>query len=340
MAKITILGGGTWGVALSRVITDNGHDLIIWSKIESEIEELSTTHKYKNLPGFELPAQVKLTLDAEEAVKDRDVLIMAVASPYVRSTAHLLAPYIREGQLIVNVAKGIEADSLLTMTGIIKEEIPQSNVAVLSGPSHAEEVCKAIPTTIVVGANKKETAEYLQDIFMNPNFRTYISNDMLGIELGASLKNVIALAAGMVEGLGYGDNTLAALITRGIAEITRLGTAMGGHIHTFYGLSGIGDLIVTCASKHSRNRMAGYYMGQGLTAKQAMDKVQQIVEGVHSTKAAKTLSEKYGVEMPIVSQVYEIVFNDKSVKEAFSDLMNRNGRAEYYGIIWEEEGNS
>ena len=340
MAKITILGGGTWGVALSRVITDNGHDLIIWSKIESEIEELSTTHKYKNLPGFELPAQVKLTLDAEEAVKDRDVLIMAVASPYVRSTANLLAPYICEGQLIVNVAKGIEAESLLTMTGIIKEEIPQSTVAVLSGPSHAEEVCKAIPTTIVVGANKKETAEYLQSIFMNPNFRTYISNDMLGIELGASLKNVIALAAGMVEGLGYGDNTLAALITRGIAEITRLGTAMGGHIHTFYGLSGIGDLIVTCASKHSRNRMAGYYMGQGLTAKQAMDKVQQIVEGVHSTKAAKTLSEKYGVEMPIVSQVYEIVFNGKSVKEAFSDLMTRNGRAEYYGIIWEEEDNA
>jgi len=337
MAKITILGGGTWGVGLSRVITDNGHDLIIWSKIESEIQELSSTRQYKNLPGYVLPNAVKLTLDEQEAVKDRDVLIMAVASPYVRQTARLLAPYITKGQLIVNVAKGIEADSLLPMTGIIKEEIPDAEIAVLSGPSHAEEVCKGMPTTCVIGAKSKETAEYLQNIFMNPVFRTYISNDMLGIELGASLKNVIALAAGMVEGLGFGDNTLAALITRGIAEITRLGTAMGGHVHTFYGLSGIGDLIVTCASKHSRNRTAGVYMGQGMSAQEAMDKVKQIVEGVHSTKAAKTLAEKYNIEMPIVTQVYEIVFNGKSVRDAFSDLMNRDGKAEYYGILWEKE---
>ena len=247
-----------------------------------------------------------------------------------------MAPFVAEGQIIVDVAKGIEEATLLTLSKQIEEEIPQADVAVLSGPSHAEEVGRKLPTTCVIGAKTRKTAEYLQSMFISPVFRVYTSPDILGIELGGSLKNVIALAAGIADGLGYGDNTKAALITRGIAEITRLGVKMGGRIETFSGLTGIGDLIVTCASVHSRNRKAGYLMGQGMSMQEAMDEVKMVVEGVYSAKAAAKLAEKYGVSMPIVDEVNAVLFDGKSPAEAVNDLMMRESRSENRALEWEE----
>ena len=260
------------------------------------------------------------------------MIVMAVASSFVRSTSELLKDIVPDGQIIVDVAKGIEENTLMTLSEIIMEEIPQCEVAVLCGPSHAEEVSRGLPTTCVVSARKKETAEYLQGLFMSPVFRVYTTPDMLGVELGGALKNVIALAAGTADGLGYGDNTKAALITRGIAEMARLGVKMGAKLETFAGLSGIGDLIVTCASVHSRNRRAGYLMGQGYTMKQAMDEVQMVVEGVYSAKAAKALAEKYNVEMPIIMEVNKLLFENKPASEAVKDLMQREKQGE---ISWE-----
>ena len=260
------------------------------------------------------------------------MLVTAVPSVYVRETAAKMRSFCREGQIIVNVAKGIEESTLMTLSDILTEEIPQAEVAVLSGPSHAEEVSRGLPTTCVAGASKKETAEYIQNVFMSPEFRVYVSPDIQGIEIGGALKNVVALAAGIADGLGYGDNTKAALITRGIYEIARLGIAMGGLFETFCGLSGIGDLIVTCASVHSRNRRAGYLMGQGYTMKQAMDEVQMVVEGVYSAKAAKALAEKYNVEMPIIMEVNKLLFENKPASEAVKDLMQREKQGE---ISWE-----
>jgi len=239
-------------------------------------------------------------------------------------------------QIIVNVGKGIEENTLETLTDIIKEEIPQADVAVLSGPSHAEEVSRTIPTTCVVGADSKDTAHFIQDVFMSERFRVYTSPDVIGIELGGSIKNVIALAAGIADGLGFGDNTKAALMTRGIAEISRLGIAMGGKMETFAGLSGVGDLIVTCTSKHSRNRNAGYLIGQGYTMEEAMKEVKQIVEGVYSAKAALALAKKYNVEMPIVEQVNLVLFEDKPAIEAVSDLLLRDKRREYSELEWKK----
>lgn len=335
MANVSIIGAGSWGIALSTVLNDNGHKVTVWSIVESEINMLKENHEHKDkLPGVILDDKIEFTTDVKEACVGKDLLIMAVPSPYTRSTSHLFAPYIEKDTIIVNVAKGIEEKTLDTLSDIIKEEIPQGIVAVLSGPSHAEEVSRGIPTTVVVGADKKETAEYIQNIFMNDRFRVYTSPDVLGIELGGALKNVVALAAGMSDGLGYGDNTKAALITRGIAEITRLGVAMGGKFETFAGLTGIGDLIVTCASMHSRNRRAGILIGQGKNMQEAMDEVKMIVEGVYSAKAAIGLANKYNVPMPIIEQVNEILFNDKPAKEAVIELMNRDKKNEIDSNIW------
>ena len=248
-----------------------------------------------------------------------------------------MKPYVADGQIIVDVAKGIEEDTLMTLSQQIKEEIPHADVAVLSGPSHAEEVGRGLPTTVCIGATTEKTAKYLQEMFMNEVFRVYISPDMLGMELGGSLKNVIALAAGIADGMGYGDNTKAALITRGIAEISRLGIAMGAHARTFYGLSGIGDLIVTCASVHSRNRKAGYLMGKGYTMQEAMDEVKMVVEGVYSAKAALGLAEKYGVEMPIIAEVNKVLFEDKNAADAVNELMQRMKKDELGVELWDDE---
>ncbi len=329
MAKIGIIGAGSWGCALSLLLHNNGNQITVWSIMEDEINMLKKEHEHKaKLPGVILPDDMEFTTDLEEAVSGKDVLVMAVPSPFTRSTSAKMAPYITDGQKIINVAKGIEESTLMTLSEIIEQEIPGAEVAVLSGPSHAEEVGKGIPTTIVVGAKNKETAEYLQNLFMSNVFRVYTSSDVLGIELGAALKNVVALAAGMADGLGYGDNTKAALITRGIAEIARLGISMGGRIETFYGLTGIGDLIVTCASMHSRNRRAGILIGKGASMEEAMAEVKMVVEGVYSAKAGYALAQKYNVPVPIIEQVNKILFEGMSAKEAVNELMLRDKKVE------------
>ena len=336
--SVTVLGSGTWGTALTILLANKGIKVVLWSKIPSEIEALEADRKnIKNLPGAVLPDSVELTLDEKYAVNESDpeLIVFAVASPYVRNTAKLVAPYIRKDQMIVNVAKGIEEKSLKTILEIIGEEISGATLAVLSGPSHAEEVSRLIPTTVVVASTSEEAAKRIQDIFMTKTFRVYTSDDVIGVELGGSLKNVIALAAGMSDGLGYGDNTKAALMTRGIAEISRLGKKMGANIETLCGLSGVGDLFVTATSHHSRNWNAGYLIGQGMSVEAAMEKVQQVVEGVFCAKAAKALSEKYEVEMPIVSKVYDILFNHKDVNEAVFELFTRDKANEHSSVDWD-----
>lgn len=335
MVKVGVMGAGSWGTALALLLESNGHEVTVWSISQEEVDLLNSKREHeKKLPGVKIPESIRFTSNMQEAVEGMDVVILAVPSVFTRSTARSMRSFVREGQILVNVSKGIEETTLMTLTDQIEEEIPQANVAVLSGPSHAEEVGRKLPTTVVVGAKTKECAEYLQNIFMNEVFRVYISPDILGIELGGSLKNVIALAAGVADGLGYGDNTKAALITRGIAEITRLGVKMGGQPETFSGLTGIGDLIVTCASVHSRNRKAGFLMGQGMSMQEAMDEVQMVVEGVYSAKAAKALADKYEVSMPIVDEVNKVLFEDKKVQDAVADLMLRDGRAEHPALPW------
>lgn len=337
MAKVSVAGAGSWGTALAILLHDNGHEVILWSALKDEVEMLTTKREHAGkLPGVKIPEEIVITDNLEMTLSDRDLVVLAVPSPFTRSTAHTMRNLIKEGQIIVNVAKGIEETTLMTLTDIIEEEIPQANVAVLSGPSHAEEVGRRMPTTCVVGAKTRKTAEYIQGIFMSPVFRVYTSPDILGIELGGALKNVIALAAGTADGLGCGDNTKAALITRGIAEIKRLGVAMGAHAETLTGLSGIGDLIVTCASVHSRNRKAGYLIGKGYTMQEAMDEVKMVVEGVYSAKAALSLSRKYHVEMPIVEEVNKVLFEGKSPKDALAELMMRVRKEETGEGLWEE----
>lgn len=336
MAKVSVIGAGSWGIALACVLEKNGHEVTIWSILEDEINMLREKHEHvTKLPGVKLSEKTGLTTSLEEAITGRDLLVLAVPSVHTRSTAKSMKEFVASGQLIVNVGKGIEESSLKILSDVIEEEIPQANVTILSGPSHAEEVGRGLPTTCVVGAHDKKTAEYVQNVFMNERFRIYTSPDMLGIEVGGALKNVIALAAGMADGLGYGDNTKAALITRGIAEISRLAMAMGAKYETLGGLTGIGDLIVTCASMHSRNRRAGILIGQGKTMQEAMDEVQMVVEGVYSAKAAMALAEKYHISMPIIEQVNQVLFENKPAKDAVSELMLRDKKAEHEDL-WEE----
>lgn len=336
MAKISVLGAGSWGTALSILLCNNGHDVILWSIIEDEVNMLNEKREHTaKLPGVKLPDNLVIINDLKEAMTAKDIIVLAVPSSFTRSTAHTMAPFVKDNQKIVNVAKGIEESTLYTLSEVIADEIKNADIAVLSGPSHAEEVGKGIPTTCVVGAATKETAEYLQNVFMSDVFRVYTSPDIVGIEVGAALKNVIALAAGTADGLGYGDNTKAALITRGIAEISRLGEKMGGRPETFSGLSGIGDLIVTCASMHSRNRRAGILIGKGYTMQQAMDEVKMVVEGVYSAKAALKLGKKYDLQLPIIEQVNKVLFENKPAKDAVKELMLRDKKMEASSMEWE-----
>ena len=336
MARAGVMGAGSWGTALALLLNKNGHEVTIWSIDKAEVEMLRTKREHVDkLPGIAIPESIQITNNICEGIEGMDLVVLAVPSVFTRGTARAMCPYVKSGQILVNVSKGIEETSLMTMTEQIEEEIPQANVTVLSGPSHAEEVGREIPTTVVVGAKDQKTAEYIQSIFMSKVFRVYTSPDILGIELGGSLKNVIALAAGMADGLGYGDNTKAALITRGMAEISRLGIKMGGKAETFAGLAGMGDLIVTCASVHSRNRRAGYLMGKGRTMQEAMDEVKMVVEGVYSAKAAKALAAKYHVSMPIVEEVNKILFENKKAEDAVSELMLRDGKIEHSDLPWE-----
>lgn len=323
MAKIVVLGSGGWGTALALTAFRNGHQVSLWSKFPEEIEEIQKNGENKKLlPGVAIPKEICLTSDLA-CTETADLIIMAVPSFAVRQTAKLLTPFIKAGTTVVNVSKGLEEGSLKRLSVTIQEELPTAKVAVLSGPSHAEEVSRGIPTTVVAAAAEMSTAEYIQELFASGTFRIYTNSDIIGVELGAALKNVIALCAGVCDGLGLGDNTKAALMTRGITEIARLGEALGARPETFGGLSGIGDLIVTCTSMHSRNRRAGILIGQGKTAAQAIEAIGMTVEGYHAAKTAKELADKAGVEMPIVEQCYAVLYGGLTAKQAILNLMSR-----------------
>ena len=331
MKKVSVIGAGSWGSALAVLLANNGHEVTLWTHDPHEIEMLSTKREQvEKLPGVKLPDNIMIEADLKTALTDEDVVVMAVPSPVVRMVAKQMSPFIKDGQIIVNVAKGIEDVTYKTLSDIIEEEIPNAEVCVLSGPSHAEEVGRGIPTTVVVGAKNKETAEMLQDVFMNKVFRVYTSSDIVGIELGGALKNVIALAAGTVDGLGYGDNTKAALITRGIAEISRYGKCFGAKESTFSGLSGIGDLIVTAMSQHSRNRYVGEKLGRGEHIDDILSSMTMVAEGVPTVKAVYEQMKKQNISMPIVEAVYRVIYENMSAKEMMNELMNRSVKKEFY----------
>lgn len=337
MAEVGVIGAGSWGIALAKLLHTNGSKVTVWSIVEEEIAMLREKHEHVDkLPGVKLPEDMEFTTDLKETIEGKEFLVLAVPSVFTRSTAKSMAEFVKKGQIIVCVAKGIEENTLMTITDVVQQEIPEADVAVMCGPSHAEEVGVGLPTTVVAGAKTKETAEKIQDLFMNDVFRVYTSPDMLGMELGGSLKNVIALAAGMADGLGYGDNTKAALITRGISEISGLAQAMGANMKTLYGLTGIGDLIVTCESRHSRNRKAGMLIGQGYTMDEATEEVHMVVEGIYSAKAALALAKKYEVQLPIIEEVNQVLFENKSAKEAVRELMVREKRTEHSSLTWEQ----
>lgn len=335
MKEIGIIGAGSWGTALAILLNENGYQVTLWCHSEKSAQKLRETRSLpEKLPGIQVPDKIRVTASMEEAVSGKEILVVVVPSACVRETAQEMKPYIQEGVIVVSASKGIEEDTLFTMSQVLEEVLPGIQSAVLSGPSHAEEVARSLPTACVVGAHSEDTAKELQSVFMSPCFRIYISPDMLGIELGGALKNVIALAAGIADGMGYGDNAKAALITRGIVEIGRLGMKMGGRLETFSGLTGIGDLIVTCASMHSRNRRAGILLGKGYSMGEAMREVNMVVEGVYSVKAAMKLAEKYDTELPIIEQVYGILFEGKDPKASVAQLMLRDNKVESSILPW------
>lgn len=334
MKSIGIIGAGTWGIALARMLANSGHRIVVWSALEKEIDELSSTRRHPNLPEMIIPETIQFTKSMEEVCKDKEMLLMAVPSVFVRSTASKMRSYVPDGQIIVDVAKGIEADTLFTMTEIIKDEINKDGkhknieLVALSGPTHAEEVARDLPTTIVSACDNIEVAKIVQDIFMNSCMRVYANTDVKGVELCGAMKNIIALAAGISTGLGYGDNAKAAIITRGIAEVTRLGLKMGCAEHTFFGLAGIGDLVVTATSVHSRNNRAGYLIGQGESVQESIRKVGMVVEGINALPAAMKLSKHYQVELPIIEAVHMIVNEGADPKNVVNDLMQRDKKLE------------
>ena len=326
MTKIGVLGAGTWGMALARMLQLSGNEVTVWSALEREVEEFSATRRHPNLPGMEIPEEIRFTKDMEEVCRDKEILLFAVPSPFVRATARKAAKYVQDHQIIVDVAKGIEADTLFTMTQIIADELknPAVKLVALSGPTHAEEVAKDLPTTIVSACEDLAAAERVQQVFGNTCMRVYTNDDVLGVELCGAMKNIMALASGVALGLGYGDNTKAALITRGMAEITRLGIAMGCKPQTFAGLAGIGDLIVTATSVHSRNNRCGMLLGQGVPPQEAVKQVGMVVEGINALPAAMRLAQKYGVEMPLATAVNAVVNLGADPKDAVAKLMSRD----------------
>lgn len=332
MCSIGILGAGTWGMSLARMLTNTGHRVIVWSAIEKEVDELSQMRRHPNLPGMRIPEDIIFTKNIKDACVLKDIILFAVPSVFVRSTAEAAAPYIMDAQIVVDVAKGVEPKTLYTMTEVIQDEMQKVGICVklvaLSGPTHAEEVALDMPTTIVSASENLQTAEFVQDIFMNTCMRVYTNTDVKGVELCGAMKNIIALAAGISTGLGYGDNAKAALITRGMAEITRLGIAMGCMEQTFAGLAGIGDLIVTATSVHSRNNCCGNLIGKGVSPKEAVKQVGMVVEGINAIPAALDLSKRYRVEMPIVAAVDAIINHAASPSETVKKLMGRDKKME------------
>ncbi len=328
--KISVIGSGGWGTALAILLKSKGNSVTLWSWQEEESLTLKRDMENKAfLPGVKIPEGIEFTSELKTALEWGEVIVTVLPSHRMRAYAREMAPFVK-GKLIVNCTKGLEPETQKTMSLCIKEEIPDCEVAVLSGPSHAEEVARFIPTAVVAASEDIKTAEKVQDIFMCETFRVYTSTDTLGVEIGGALKNVIALCSGMVDGIGYGDNTKAALMTRGLFEITRLGCALGAKKETFMGLSGNGDLIVTCTSMHSRNRRAGILLGQGKSLSETLDEIHMVTEGVTSCSAAYELSKATGVEMPIVNEAYAVLYEGKSPKEAVLDLMNRDKREEKF----------
>ena len=329
MKKVTVIGSGSWGTALAVMLAKNGHEVVIWSRRQDAVDELLQERKNeKDLPGVAIPESIQATTYHKAAVQGAEIIILAVPSRAVGDTVRDFAPYLKTWQILVNVAKGLEPGTLLRLSEVIQREAPQCEVCVLSGPSHAEEVARKVPTACLIACENEAAAKLVQQEFANPRFRLYTNTDMIGVEIGAALKNVMALAAGMSDGLGFGDNTKAALMTRGMAEMKRLGMAMGGKADTFAGLSGIGDLIVTCTSMHSRNRRAGILLGQGKNLQETLDEVKMVVEGVNTVQAACQLAEKYDVSMPITEIISEVLFADKNVEDAVLELMTRDYKAE------------
>lgn len=336
MSKIGILGTGTWGTALGVMLTRAGNDVEMWSAIEKEIDNLSSSRKHPNLPGMIIPEQVGFTRELESVCKNKELLVFAVPSIFVRSTAHKASKFISNEQIIVDVAKGIEAETIETLTEVIKDELQKDGkhegikMVALSGPTHAEEVAVGMPTTIVSACEDYTVAQKVQDIFSNSYMRVYTNEDVKGVELCGALKNIIALASGISGGLGYGDNAKAALITRGIAEIARLGIAMGCDVQTFSGLAGIGDLIVTATSVHSRNNKAGYLIGQGKSPKEAVEEVGMVVEGINALPAAMKMAEMYHVELPLIFAVNAIINENAKPEDTVIDLMQREKKREFF----------
>lgn len=327
--KIAVIGSGGWGTAIAILLSSRGHNVYLWSWIQEETDRLKKDRENKEfLPGVKFPAGIYCSHDIQECVDGAELIVTAAPSPATRTTAKQLAPYVKDGQKIVNISKGLEEETLLRLSQVYKEEIPQADISVMSGPSHAEEVSRGLPTTNVIASENVETAKAIQDIFMSDMFRVYTSTDVVGVELGGALKNVIALCAGISDGLGYGDNTKAALMTRGIAEIARLGKKMGADEATFMGLSGVGDLIVTCTSMHSRNRRAGILLGKGKSLDETLKEVHAVVEGVNAARAVYKMAKKYDVEMPIAEEAYNILYNGRNAREAVLLLMTREKREE------------
>lgn len=324
MKKIVILGSGAWGTALGLVLLENGHDVTLWSYFEEESRVLVETHENPMLKGVPLPETLKFTTDMACAA-DADVIVLATPSFAYRSTAGRLKEIVRPGTVLVSVGKGFEQKTSLRLSQVIASEVGDAcPVVVLCGPTHAEEVGRGVPTAIVAASQSREAAELVQDLFMNPRFRVYTSSDVVGCEVGAALKNVMALCAGVIDGMGYGDNTRAMMMTRGLTEIARLGKAMGGRLRTFAGLTGVGDLIVTCTSAHSRNHTAGVLIGQGMTPQEALDAMGgKVVEGYYATVTGKALAEQWGVELPITQAAYEVLYEGKRVEDVFRSLMTR-----------------
>ena len=332
--QIGILGGGSWGTALGKLMANKGYDVTIWLRDKYQVEEINNTRiNNKYLPDVVLPPNLKVSNDLEYSISNKKALVLSMSTHGIRDVLSKAYSYIKPNQIIINVSKGIESETLLRISQIVEEFLPENTYVVLSGPSHAEEVSKNMPTTVVSASRDKLAAEYVQDLFFTSTFRVYTNPDVIGVELGGALKNIIALGAGISDGLNYGDNTKAALMTRGIIEIARLGEKMGANINTFSGLAGIGDLIVTCTSMHSRNRRAGILIGQGIKVDEAIRQIGMVVEGIRTTKSAYNLAQKYNIEMPITSEIYGVLYEGKDVKNSVLNLMIRDKKNELEDII-------
>lgn len=337
MEKICVLGAGSWGTALALVVAKKGYNVSMWTLSEDQCQKVNSTRENVDyLPGVNIPKNIHITTDLKEAINDSSVIVLAVPSQAIRSVCKQIKPFVNKNQILVDVAKGLEKGTGLRLSQVCEKELPECKYVVLSGPSHAEEVSRDIPTTVVVASEDLTTAEKIQDIFMSPKFRVYTNPDIVGVELGGALKNIIAFGAGICDGLGYGDNAKAALMTRGIREISRLGVAMGAETSTFSGLSGIGDLIVTCTSMHSRNRRAGILIGQGKSLEETLKEVKMVVEGITATEVAYEVAKKLNIEMPITNAIYSVLHDGANPDEVVDELMMRNRTHEVEEVVKEK----